>query len=308
MQIYVSGSLAYDRIMDFPGRFEDHILPDKIHVLNVAFMVNGVVEKFGGTAGNIAFSLSLLGEAPLVLATVGNDFNRYEKWLHKCQLSMAGIRKVDDVLTAGAYITTDQSGNQITVFNPGAMQHPSNYEFEQINAENAIAIVAPGNLDDMQHYCQRYKALGIDYIFDPGQSIPALTGGALTDMITGCNYLISNGYELELIKKATGMQNGDLLNRCQAVITTLGEKGSVVRTAQKETPIDSVAVDHVVDPTGAGDAYRAGLIKGIVEKKPLIDAARMGTICASYAVEKQGTQVHSFTLAEFDTRYRRAFE
>ncbi len=307
MQIYVSGSLAYDRIMNFPGRFEDHILPDKIHVLNVAFMVDGLAENFGGTAGNIAYSLSLLGETPLILATVGNDFGHYEEWLHQCRLSVAGIRKVNDVLTAGAYITTDQSDNQITAFNPGAMQYPSNYEFETTDADNILAIVGPGNIDDMQHYSRRYKALGIDYIFDPGQSIPAQTGDALTDMITGCRYLISNDYELELIKKATGLQDKDLLNRCQAVITTLGEKGSVVKTSQDETSIDPVTVDRAIDPTGAGDAYRAGLIKGLVEKKSLIDAARMGAVCASYAVEKQGTQVHSFTLEAFNSRYRHAF-
>jgi adenosine kinase len=307
MQIFVSGSLAYDRIMNFPDKFENHILPDKIHVLNVAFMVTGLTENFGGTAGNIAFSLSLLGEAPLILATVGNDFDHYQKWLTDCRLSMAGIRKVDDVLTAGAYITTDQSDNQITAFNPGAMLHPSNFEFESIDAKDALAIVAPGNLDDMQQYSRRYKELGIDYIFDPGQSIPALTGDALTDMITGCQYLISNDYELELIKKATGMQNSDLLNRCQGVITTLGEKGAVVQTVKSNTPIDPVAVDKVVDPTGAGDAFRAGLIKGIIEKRPLVDAACLGSVCASYAVEKQGTQVHSFTRVDFDTRYRRHF-
>lgn len=307
MQIYVSGSLAYDRIMDFPGKFEDHILPDKIHVLNVCFTVNGLAEKFGGTAGNIAYSLSLLGETPLILATAGSDFERYEKWLRRHQLSTTGIRKVKDTLTAGAYITTDQSDNQITGFNPGAMQHPSNYGFEKIDAGNAFAIVAPGNLDDMQHYSRHYQKIGVDYIFDPGQSIPALTGEALVDMITGCKYLISNDYELELIKKATGMQNDDLLKECEAVITTLGENGSVVRTAKNEIPIDSVAVDNVVDPTGAGDAFRAGLIKGIIANKPLVDAAHMGTVSASYAVENQGTQAHSFTLDEFNGRYRRAF-
>ncbi|RTZ98127.1 MAG: carbohydrate kinase family protein [Deltaproteobacteria bacterium] len=307
MQIFVSGSLAYDRIMDFPGKFEDHILPDKIHVLNVSFMVNGLTENFGGTAGNIAYSLSLLGQRPLILATAGNDFDHYEKWLLQCRLPTKGIRRVDDVLTAGAYITTDQSNNQITAFNPGAMQYPSNYEFEPSEAENSLAIVGPGNLDDMQQYCKRYKTLGIDYIFDPGQAIPALTGNALTDMITGCYYLISNDYELEMIKRATEMGIDDILERCQAVITTQGEKGSVIKTRRDEISVDSVPVDHVIDPTGAGDAYRSGLIKGIIEKKPLVEAACMGSVCASFAVEKQGTQVHTFTLEEFDNRYRRYF-
>ena len=307
MQIYVSGSLAYDRIMDFPGKFEDHILPDKIHVLNVSFTVNGLAENFGGTAGNIAYSLSLLGERPLILATAGSDFERYEKWLSRHQLSMTGIRKVNDTLTAGAYITTDQSDNQITGFNPGAMQHPSNYGFNNVNTDNAFAIVAPGNLDDMQHYSRHYQKMGIDYIFDPGQSIPTLTGDALSGMISGCKYLISNDYELELIKRATGMETDDLLKRCGAVITTLGENGSVVRTVQNDIHIDSVGADTVVDPTGAGDAFRAGLIKGIIANKPLVDATRMGAVSASYAVEKQGTQAHSFTMNEFNARYQRSF-
>jgi len=307
MQIYVSGSLAYDRIMDFPGKFEDHILPDKIHVLNVSFTVNGLAENFGGTAGNIAYSLSLLGENPLILASAGSDFERYEKWLGSHRLSMTGIRKVNDILTAGAYITTDQSDNQITGFNPGAMQHPSNYGFNNIDAGNAFAIVAPGNLDDMQNYSRHYQKVGVDYIFDPGQSIPALTGDALVGMISGCKYLISNDYELELIKRATGMETDDLLERCGAVITTLGENGSVVRTAQNEVHVDSVGVDTVVDPTGAGDAFRAGLIKGIIANKSLAEAARMGAVSASYAVEKQGTQAHSFTMNEFNARYQRSF-
>ncbi len=308
MQIYVSGSLAYDRIMDFPGRFEDHILPDKIHVLNVSFMVNGLTENFGGTAGNIAYSLSLLGEAPLILSAVGTDFDRYAQWLATCRLSTAGIRRCQDVFTAGAYITTDRSDNQITAFNPGAMQFSSNFKFENVDAEDALAIVGPGNLDDMRQYSRRYKTLGVDYIFDPGQATPALSGEALIEMITGCRILISNDYELELIRKATGMEVRDILTRCPAVITTLGEKGSVVRTTQSEDVIPVVAVDHAVDPTGAGDAYRGGLIKGLVENKSLVEAARMGAVSASYAVEKQGTQVHVFSLEEFEARFRHVFE
>lgn len=307
MQIYVSGSLAFDRIMDFPGKFEDHILPDKIHVLNVCFTVNGLAENFGGTAGNIAYSLSLLNEAPLILASAGSDFDHYQKWLHQCGLPTAGIHRVNDTPTACAYITTDQSDNQITGFNPGAMQHPSNYQFENIDTGNAIAIVAPGNLDDMRQYSQYYQKTGIEYIFDPGQSIPALTGDDLTTMIKGATYLISNDYELELIKKATGLKTNDFLQWCRAVITTLGAKGSLLRTQQGEIAVHSARVKKVVDPTGAGDAFRAGLLKGLVEGKALTDSVRMGTICASYVVEKKGPQAHAFSPDQFERRYQRTF-
>ena len=174
MQIFVSGSLAYDRIMDFPGKFADHILPDKIHVLNVCFTVNGLSEKFGGTAGNIAYGLMLLGEQPMILATAGKDFDRYETWLLKHQLSLQGIRRILEELTACAYITTDQADNQITGFNPGTMKYPSLFKFDGVNPQESLAIVAPGNLEDMFTYVRTYKEKKITYIFDPGQSITAL--------------------------------------------------------------------------------------------------------------------------------------
>ena len=203
MKIFVSGSLAYDRIMDFPGKFEDHILPEKIHILNVCFMVNGLIEKFGGTAGNIAYSLSLLEEKPLILATGGKDFDSYETWLLKHNLPIVGIRKIPEELTAGAYITTDKSDNQITGFNPGAMKYSSLYNFDGVNRKDAIAIIAPGNIEDMINYGRIYKEHRIPYIFDPGQSIPALSANQMTELITDSNMLISNDYELEMIKKAT---------------------------------------------------------------------------------------------------------
>lgn len=307
MQIFVSGSLAYDRIMDFPGRFADHILPDKIHILNVCFMVNGLIEKFGGTAGNIAYSLALLGERPLILATVGRDFERYEAWLRQLRLPLNGIRLIPEELTAGAYITTDQADNQITGFNPGAMKYPSWYQFDGIKPQQALAIVAPGNLEDMQTYCRSYEERRIPYIFDPGQSIPAWTGEQLLEMITGASLLISNDYELEMIMKATGEGKAALLQRAGAIITTQGEHGSLISTHFQEIQVPAVQVARVVDPTGAGDAYRAGLIKGLVQGKSLTEAARLGATCASFAVEHHGTQEHQFTQEEFWTRHQDSF-
>jgi adenosine kinase len=307
MQIFVSGSLAYDRIMDFPGRFADHILAEKIHILNVCFVVNGLREKFGGTAGNIAYNLALLGERPVILASAGDDFSNYEAWLRRHDLPLSGIRRIPDELTAGAYITTDMADNQITGFNPGAMKYPSLHEFDGVNPRETIAIVAPGNVVDMLAYSRSYKEQGIPYIFDPGQQISALSGEKLIEMITGSELLISNDYELEMIIQVTGLRKLDLLKRTKAVITTLGEHGSLICRGRQETEIPAVGVSRVLDPTGAGDGYRAGLIKGLVMRKDLTEAARMGATCASYAVECYGTQEHRFSEEEFWARHHGSF-
>jgi adenosine kinase len=307
MRIYVFGSLAYDRIMDFPERFSDHILPDKIHVLNVCFMVNGLEEQFGGTAGNIAYSLSLLGERPLVLATAGKDFGNYADRLTSLGLSLDGVTVIDHEFTAGAYITTDKADNQITGFNMGAMRHSCSYKPNGADCDNALAIVAPGNVEDMRTYAGLFKELRIPYICDPGQSIPAQTPEALVDMITGAKLLISNDYELELIMRATGLDMTRLLERTSAVITTLGENGSRVTTAAGETSIPAVAPDAVLDPTGAGDAYRAGLLKGFADGLSLEDSPRMGAVCASFSVEHRGAQRHGFTQKRFRARRDAAF-
>lgn len=308
MQTYISGSLAYDRIMDFPGKFQDHILPEKIHIINVSFTVNGMKEKFGGTAGNIAYNLALLGEKPLILATAGKDFAVYEQWLQKHQLSLAGIRKIPDEFTACAYITTDEADNQITGFNPGAMKFPSLYGFNGLSPDNTLAIISPGCIEDMRCYSRFFKEQKISYIFDPGQSIPALSSDDMMNMITGAQILVSNDYELEMIKKGTGWNKNDILHRTAAVITTLGEHGSILTTNGNEIKIRAARAATLHEPTGAGDAYRAGLIKGLLMKKSLLESAQMGSTCASYVVEKHGTQEHQFTLDEFWKRYRENFQ
>lgn len=307
MRIFVSGSLAYDRIMDFPGKFADHILPEKIHILNVCFMVDGLTEKFGGTAGNIAYSLALLGERPIILATAGRDFDRYASWLRRHNLPLEGILRIEEELTAGAYITTDKADNQITGFNPGAMKYPSLYKFDEENQGEALAIVAPGNLEDMLAYSRAYKERNIAYIFDPGQSIPAQPAEHLLEMVTGSRLLISNDYELELISKATGLTKTELLERTGAIITTMGESGSVVCTPEEEIRIPAARPSSVLDPTGAGDAYRSGLIKGLLMGKDLAEAAMAGATCASFAVEAYGTQEHQFTESEFWARHQANF-
>lgn len=307
MNIYISGSMAYDRIMDFPGRFSDHILPDKIHILNVCFTVNGMVEKFGGTAGNVAYSLSLLNEKPVILATIGRDYENYFDWLKKSGISVEGIKIIENEFTAGAYITTDRADNQITGFNPGAMKYPSGYNFNSAAPRDSIALIAPGNLQDMAEYARECKKKGIRYICDPGQSLTAWEKESLKEWIEGSTMLISNDYELEMVMKMTGMNKKELLRLTKTITTTLGEKGSLISTDESDIKIPPAKAGDVVDPTGAGDAFRAGLLKGIAMGKDLETGAKMGAVAAVYAIEKYGTQEHYFSYDDFSQRYRSNF-
>jgi adenosine kinase len=288
--------------MDFPGRFSDHILPEKIHVLNVAFTVNGLTEKFGGTAGNIAYSLALLGEKPIILSTIGRDYHNYYEWLEEHNIICEGIRIVDDELTACAYITTDQSDNQITGFNPGAMKHRMTFDLEKLDPDDTIAIVAPGNFDDMVGLCQEYKSRGVRYIFDPGQQLTSFDKESILNCIDGAYILITNDYELEMIMEKTGLDRDALLTKVSIIITTLGELGSRVCALDRVIEIPPVKIAKAVDPTGAGDSYRSGLIKGLVDGLDVEKCAAMGSACASFAVEYLGTQEHHFTIEEFQKR------
>lgn len=312
MNVLVSGSLAYDRIMDFPGKFSDHILPEKVHVLNVCFMINELKENFGGTAGNIAYSLSLLGESPTIVATAGRDFESYSDWFKTNKISTDFIKIIDEELTAGAYITTDQSDNQITAFNPGAMKFSAGYEFESITRDNTVAIVSPGNLDDMYNYSNMYKQKKIDYIFDPGQSLPAWTKERLIEMIDGSKIFICNDYELQLTQEKTSMTIDSLLEKTEILVQTKGEFGSVVILKEhgktKYIDIPVARVKSVKDPTGAGDAYRAGLIKGFfMSDSDIIHAAKIGAVTAAFCVEVYGPQNFNFTPESFNKRFKEVF-
>jgi adenosine kinase len=300
--IIVSGSLAYDRIMDFPGYFYDHILPEKLHMLNVAFQVDSVKEKFGGTAGNIAYALCLLGEHPLISGAIGHDYRRYFEWFAKNGIATDNIKIIDNDLTASAYITTDKADNQITGFHPGAMKYSAALDFEKLNPKETIVTVSPGNLSDMRTYPLFCKARGIDYIFDPGQSLPMLEAADLTQAIEGCRILIANDYELELITSKTGLNKAALLKLAKIIIVTQGECGSLVSTQDEELKIPVVKPKKAVDPTGAGDAYRGGLIYGLVHGKSIKDCAMMGSVCASFCVEQVGTQEYRFSMEEFNDR------
>ena len=308
MSIYVSGSLAFDRIMTFPGNFQDHILMDKLHMINVSFMVDAMDERRGGCAGNIAYSLALLGEKPLIIAAAGRDFEPYAAALAKKGLPLEGIRRDPEIFTALCYITTDLSSNQITGFYPGAMKLPADYKFPLADADHDIAIVSPGNVDDMRRLPTFYREKGIPYIFDPGQQLPVLGREALLSAIEGSFACITNDYELNMICKTTGKTEDELLGRTLWLVTTLGADGAVVRGADgTEVRIPAVAIQEVVDPTGAGDAHRAGMIKGLVHGFSMSEAAKLGAVSASFALEKLGTQEHEYTPREFRQRYEATF-
>lgn len=309
MSIYISGSLAYDRIMTFPGDFKDHILLDKLHMINVSFMVTSMEERRGGCAGNIAFSLGLLGEKPIIVSSAGRDFAPYANHLEKMGLPLQGITIQDDLFTALCYITTDLHGNQITGFYPGAMEKPSQYSFPHLDPATDIAIISPGNVKDMVRLPAFFREHGIPYIFDPGQQLPVLDGKDLRKAIEGALALITNDYELNMVCKATGLSENDLLGRALWVVTTMGAAGARVRGADgTDMTIPAFPVEKVCDPTGAGDAQRAGLLKGLAAGLEMPDAARLGSISASFAIECLGTQEHRYGKEEFKQRFQKLFE
>ncbi|GHV52305.1 carbohydrate kinase [Deltaproteobacteria bacterium] len=305
MNIYISGSMAYDRIMNFPGVFSDSILPGKIESINVSFMIDRLDENLGGCAGNIAYNLSVLGTKGVIVACVGRDFAHYEKALAERDLSLEGISRCDSELTAGAYIITDGNNNQITAFNPGAMRHSAKYSFENLEKRD-IVIVAPGNLTDMQNIPQICKEKNARCIFDPGQQLPVMSGEDLVKAINGSFLLICNDYEMELICKKTGKTLDELAKMAEYAITTLGEKGSRVRHKDQTDFVPAVPVSDVVDPTGAGDAYRSGLLKGLSLNLTVLDSARIGATTAAFCIESRGTQPY-FTLDACRKRHQSIF-
>ena len=242
------------------------------------------------------------------MATAGSDFERYQHWLDKHGIGQDGIVTVKDSPTASAYITTDYSDNQITAFNPGAMNVATNGHFTRFDTQDGLAIVSPGNLEDMQKYPEIYREKKIPFIYDPGQNIPAFSGDQLKSMIKGSQILIANDYELSMIMEATGLDKNGLLQLTSAIITTLGEEGCVVTEQSFEQQIPAVKVSDAQDPTGCGDAFRSGLIKGLRLGKDLSEAAKLGATCASFCVQKKGTQEHLFSVDQFWDRFASAYE
>lgn len=306
MKIAVYGSLAYDRILNFEGNFADHILPDKAHQINVSFFAPTLSESYGGTAGNIAYSLALLTAQPSIVARAGNDFAPYSEWLARHGVDTKLIEIDENARTAFATILTDEKDNQIAAFYPGAMEKPYAAPLPAPK-DILLAIVAAGNPDDMRKLPGHFRTNGIPFIYDPAQQIPALSSEDLVSGMRGAEALIANDYELALIMKKTGLSEADILKETEMLVTTLGERGSRVAVQEETFEIPPAKPKSNEDPTGAGDAYRAGFIVGMLNGWPLSVVGRFAGVIACYAVEKKGTQAHTFTSDDVQSRYRENF-
>ncbi|MFA5154877.1 MAG: carbohydrate kinase family protein [Patescibacteria group bacterium] len=307
-RLVVSGSLAYDQIMDFPGRFSDHILPEAIHQLNLSFFLSSCRQSFGGTAGNIAYNLYLLQERPTILGVAGPDFLNYRKRLKQQGAEVGRISLVPDSRTASAYIITDQADNQIAAFYPGPL--PKDYARTAASGLEGIdlAIIAPDDKDRMLAYAAVYQKRKIPYIFDPGQALIAFSPAELRRAVNGAKVLIGNDYEIKLILDKLGAAHRELHKLVEILVVTKGGQGSEIYHHNEKISIRPAKPKNTSDPTGAGDAYRAGLIKGLLKGYNLKTCGQLGSLAAVYTVEKFGTQTHKFTLAEFQRRYRENFQ
>ncbi len=303
-RVLVAGSLAYDRIMDFQGYFRDHFLPEKLHDISVSFLVSSVTEQFGGTAGNIAYSLALLGQEPAIIATAGTDFDRYAAHCQACGIPVDTIERASDLPTASAYIMADKTNSQIAAFAPGAGARA--YERSLDFTDAALAIVAPTCDEDMQRVPEEAKKAGVPYFFDPGQRLTSLPTELLRAGIEGAAALFVNDYELALTLERTGWSEEELRTKVGLLVVTLGAEGSRIVTPEGEERVTAVAAT-LADPTGAGDAYRAGFIAGYLAKLPAAQCAKLGSLIAAYAVEQVGTQAHTPRPEEMAARFTDAY-
>ncbi|MDD5035995.1 MAG: carbohydrate kinase family protein [Methylococcaceae bacterium] len=306
MSALICGSMAYDTIMVFHDRFKNHILPEQVHILNVSFLVPELRREYGGCAGNIAYNLKLLGGEPLAMATVGKDFQPYSQWMACCGVSQEFIQVVEDSFTAQAYITTDMDDNQITAFHPGAMS------FSHLNPVPTdqgikLGIVAPDGKEGMIQHAQQFAAAGIPFIFDPGQGMPMFSGEELLEFVDLASWITLNDYEAKLMQERTGLTPEQLAAKVQALIITKGGDGSLIYTDGKLLEIPSAQPKEVLDPTGCGDAYRAGLLFGLLEGMDLETTGRIASLMGAIKVETAGTQNHSFSLTEFKDRFHENF-
>ena len=306
MSALICGSLAYDTIMVFPERFKDHILPEKVHILNVSFLVPEMRRQFGGVAGNIAYNLKMLGGDPYPMATVGDDFGPYQRRLESLGISTRYIRHLEGEFTPQAFITTDVDDNQITAFHPGAMQESQLNKVE--NADGVtLGIVAPDGREAMLQHSRDFERLGIPHIFDPGQAMTLFDGNDLRAFIHQANWLVANDYEFQLIRERTGMDKEEVAAQLEALIITRGGDGSTLITSAGEQLIETVKPTAVLDPTGCGDAFRSGLIYGLLNNLDLVTGCRIGSVMGALKVAVQGPQNHVHTLDEIVGRFKDTF-
>ena len=306
MSALICGSLAYDTIMVFQDQFKNHILPDKVHILNVSFLVPRMRREFGGCAGNIAYNLKLLGGDPIPMATVGQDFGPYREHFTACGINMDHVKELPDLFTAQAFITTDLDDNQITAFHPGAMMRSYENHVRDVPGVE-LGIVGPDGYEAMLQNSREFAELGIPFIFDPGQAMPLFNGGELTRMIEQATYVTVNDYESSLLQERTGLSEKQITAQVQAYIVTRGPRGSQIFTPESTIEIPPAHERRVTDPTGCGDAYRAGLLFGIMRGYDWATIGRMASLMGALKVEHPGTQNQRFDYAEFAEQFRQQF-
>lgn len=303
-KILVTGSLAFDLIMDFPGKFTEHIDPSKLHILNISFLVDSLKRERGGNSGNIAYSLALLGMDASILSCAGDDFEPYARFLTENNIDISNIKIIPGESTATATIMTDQADNQISAFYPGAMRQNINLSIKAVKDKPDFAIITPDLPEAMAKFAAECKELQIPYLFDPGMQLPRLTDSQISEGIAGAEILIGNDYEIGMILKRLKLFDEDLRRQVKILITTLGERGSIIQSQDEKVEIAPVKSKEMLDPTGAGDAYRSGFLAGYLRGFDLKTSGQMGSVASCYAIEKYGTNNHRFSLEEFKQRYK----
>jgi adenosine kinase len=307
MAALICGSLAYDTVMVYPGRFRDHILPDKIHLLSVSFVVPTLRRYFGGCAGNIAYNLRLLGCDGHAMGTVGHDFGPYRDWMEQNGMSLRHVRVMEEEYTAQAYITTDLDANQLTAFHPGAMTHSWRLEVPD-DGSITIGVLAPDGREGMVAHAEEFARAGIPFIFDPGQAMTLFGGDELGKFVELASWVTVNDYEATLLQERTGLSTGELAARVKAYVVTQGAEGSLVHVDGRRVEIPAVKAAAVVDPTGCGDAYRAGLVYGLMRGIDWETTGRVASLLGAIKIATVGTQHHRFTMDEFRERFHDTFQ
>ena len=309
MQLIVTGSIAFDYLMSFPGRFTEHFLPEHMDRVSLSFLVDSMDKRRGGCAPNIAYTLALLGERPRLMATAGQDFGDYRQWMEAAGIDTSLVRAVDGKFCASFFCSTDQHNNQIASFYTGAMANAAELSFRGLPglAPDALVIISPNDPDAMVQYAEECSTLGIKYIWDPGQQCARMGGDQLTDGIVGSFMVICNDYEFELIRQKTGLGEQDVLAQVPLLVITKGEHGCTVMTRDRSVDVPAVSPDRIADPTGVGDAFRGGFMKGLATRLPYETCARFGSVAATYALEHLGGTYHAYTWGEFAARYEKHF-
>ncbi len=306
MTALICGSFAYDHIMVFPDHFKNHILPEKVHMLNVSFMVPQMRREFGGCAGNIAYNLHLLQGDGLPMGTVGSDFGYYAEWMDNNGIARTHVKVLDDVFTGQAFITTDLDDNQITAFHPGAMSFSHHNKVSDATGIT-LGIISPDGRDGMIEHANQFQQANIPFIFDPGQGMPMFDGNDLRRFIEQASWLSVNDYEWQMMQQKTGLSPHEVTEQVQALIITRGADGSVIYTSNKQYSIPAVKPSVIADPTGCGDAFRAGLIYGLMNDMDWDTTGRIASLMGSIKIEHPGTQNHRFDLDTFREHYQKNF-